>query len=185
MRYVVALIFIVLLVLTGCQLVPGTGDKSTDAAAAQNFLPLAIPGYNVTEATSIVDALSKVGASASLVTGNLPLTGAIAKLDNMIQCYQNTGAVASRVYTEQTISGAGIPKIGALAVINTTRLQRNFVQCAINLAGGNSAQGVGAEIQPCGGSGSFVVNNETLEYVYGATTPELCSTFQRQFPASR
>jgi hypothetical protein len=46
--------------------------------------------------------------------------------------------------------------------------------------GGASAQAAN-EIQPCGGSGDKVVNGETLNYVYAATTPELCATFQAQF----
>lgn len=170
---------LVLLIAAACQLVPGTGDKSTDSAAAQNFVPASIAGYNVTEASSITDALSKTGIGASVLTGNLALAGAIAKLDGLIQCYQSVGAVAAKVYTEQNISGTGIPKIGALAVANTTRLGRNFLQCASSF-GVASAQAVG-EVQPCAGSGSFKVNNEDLEYVYAATTPELCTTFQNQF----
>jgi hypothetical protein len=172
-------LLLVILIAAGCQLVPGTGDKSTDAAAAQNFVPASIAGYNVTSATSITDALSKTGIGASVLTGNLALAGAIAKLDGLIQCYQSVGAIDAKVYTEQNMSTTGIPKIGALAVVNTTRLGKNFLQCASSF-GGASAQAVG-EIQPCAGSGSFKVNNEDLEYVYAATVPELCATFQSQF----
>ncbi|MBZ0287195.1 MAG: hypothetical protein K8I30_06240, partial [Anaerolineae bacterium] len=169
------LVFLVLiLIAAACQIVPGTGDQATDAAAAQNFVPASIAGYNATEATSITDALTKTGIGASVLTGNLALAGAIAKLDGMIQCYQGVGAVSAKVYTEQNMPTTGIPKIGALAVINTTRLGRNFLQCAVNL-GGASAQAAN-EIQPCGGSGSFKVNNEDLEYMYAATAPELCTT---------
>jgi hypothetical protein len=170
-------VFVVLLIAAGCRLVPGTGDKSTDAAAAQNFVPASIPGYNVTEATSVSDALAKLGLGASVLTGNLPMAGMIAKLDGMIQCYQSVGAVSARIYTEQNLPTTGIPKLGALAVVNTTRVGRNFLQCAVNT--GVSAQS--AELQPCGGSGSFKVNNEDLEYVFAATTPDLCATFQAQF----
>lgn len=106
------------------------------------------------------------------------MAGAIAKLDGMISCYRSVGAVAARIYTEQNIATtSGIPKLGVLAVINTTRIQRNLLQCVLNT--GPSAQA--DEIQPCGGSGSTVVNNETLEYVFAATTPELCQVFQAQF----
>jgi hypothetical protein len=172
-------LLLVVLIAAACQLVPGTGDKSTDAAAAQNFVPASIAGYNATEASSVTDALSKTGIGASVLTGNLAMAGAIAKLDGLIQCYQGVGAVAAKVYTEQTLPTVGIPKIGVLAVINTTRLGRNFLQCASSF-GGASAQAAN-EIQPCGGSGSFKVNNEDLEYLYAATTPELCTTFQNQF----
>ena len=166
--------------LVGCQVVPGTGDKSTDAAAAQQFVPQSIPGYDATDAASVTDALTKVGAAGSLLTGNLVSAGAIAKLNNMISCYQSVGAVASRVYIDKNIAtNPSAPKVGVLAVINTTRLQRNLINCVLN-TGGASAQAVN-EIQPCGGSGEKVVNNETLNYVYAATTPDLCATFQAQF----
>ena len=166
--------------LMGCSVVPSTGDKSTDAAAAQQFVPQSIPGYDATDAASVTDALSKVGAAGSLLTGNIVSAGAIAKLDNMIACYQSVGAVAARVYIDKNIAvNPSAPKVGALAVVNTTRIQRNFLSCVVN-TGGASAQAVN-EIQPCGGSGDKVVNGETLSYVYAATTPELCATFQAQF----
>ncbi|MEP6988674.1 MAG: hypothetical protein ABI970_23945, partial [Chloroflexota bacterium] len=112
--------------LVGCQVVPSTGDKNTDAAAAQQFVPPNIPGYNSTDAANVTDALTKVGAAGSLLTGNIVSAGAIAKLNNMISCYQAVGAVAARVYTDVNIaSNPQAPKIGVLAVINTTRLQRD------------------------------------------------------------
>src|SRR5690606_23125914 len=111
-------ILIMLLLIAGCRLVPGTGDSASDAASAQNFVPATIAGYNSTEASSIVDALSKLGVSGSVITGNLPLAGAIAKLDDLISCYQSVGAVAARVYTEQNMPTVGVPKIGVLAVVN-------------------------------------------------------------------
>lgn len=180
MRMKLLVIALVLLVAAGCRLVPGTGDTSSDAAAAQNFVPATIAGYTSTEASSVLDALSKVGVSGSVITGNLPLAGAIAKLDDLIRCYQGVGAVSARVYTETNMPTVGVPKIGVLAVINTTRLQRNVVQCVANIGDRAGAQSFG-DVQPCGGSGSHTVNGENLEYVYGATAPELCSVFQAQF----
>lgn len=180
MRKLVWMAGLVIMLVVGCQLVPGTGDKSSDAAAAQSFVPPEIPGYTSTDATSVTDALTKAGASVSLISGNAALAGVIAKLDTMITCYKSVGAIAARVYTEQNISTSSIPKIGALAVVNTTRIQKNFVQCALNIVNGPSAQAVG-EIQPCGSAGEKVVNGETLSYVYAATTPELCAVFQAPF----
>lgn len=174
------LITAALTVLVACSVVPGTGDKSTDAAAAQQFVPQSIPGYDATDATDISDALTKVGAAGSLLTGNIMSAGAIAKLNNMIACYKSVGAVAARVYVDKNIAAnPNAPKVGVLAVINSTRLQRNLLNCVVS-TGGASAQAAN-EIQPCGGSGDKVVNGETLNYVYAATTPELCATFQAQF----
>lgn len=175
------MITVALTALVGCGIVPATGDKNTDAAAAQQFVPPNIPGYNSTDAASITDALSKVGAAGSLITGNILSAGAIAKLDNVIACYQSVGAVSARVYTDVNIAAnPNAPKIGVLAVVNTTRIQRNLFSCVLD-SGRASAQTLSNEIQPCGGSGEKVVNGETLNYVYAATTPELCATFQAQF----
>ena len=178
-RVLMITLVLALAALVGCQVIPTTGDKNTDAAAAQSFVPPNIAGYNSTDATSVTDALTKVGAAGSLLSGNIISAGAIAKLNNMIACYQGVGAVAARVYVDQNIAAnPNAPKVGVLAVINTTRIQRNLFNCVLNT--GASAQAAN-EIQPCGGSGEKVVNGETLNYVYAATTPELCATFQAQF----
>jgi hypothetical protein len=172
--------------LTACSMVASTGDTASDPAAAQQFLPT-IPGYTVTEAATITDALTAAGVGGSLLTGNAPLAAAIGKLDDMMRCYEGVGAVAARVYTQVDIGSVvqgQIPKVGALAVINETRIERNFLNCALSVGSGLSAQSAD-EIQPCGGSGSTTVNNERITYVYGATTPELCVIFQQQFPPSR
>lgn len=169
------------LLAAACQVVPGTGDQASDVESAQNFVPASIPGYSVVDAANIAEALSRVGVSGSVLTGNLPFAGAIAKLDDMIRCYQGVGAVAARVYTESDIVNTittGIPKIGVVAVVNTTRVQRNLLQCTVNT--GFGAQSVDA-IQPCGSAGSFTINGENLQYVFAATTPELCQVFQSRF----
>jgi hypothetical protein len=172
-----------LLALAACQVVPTTGDKSTDAAAAQNYLPN-LAGYMTTETNSVTDALTKVGVGGATITGNLPLAGMIAKLDDTLRCYQEVGAVAARVYTEQNVVGAvasgAMPKVGVVAVINTTRIQRNLFSCVMNT--GIGAQAQAATVEPCGGSGSFTVNNESLQYVYAATSPDVCSALQASFP---
>ncbi len=183
MRTIVMTILVLAILAAGCQVVPGTGDKSTDAASAANYVPTSIAGYNATDATSIADALSKGGASVGVLTGNVATAALVAKLDNMIQCYKGVGAVSSEVFTEQNPTLGSIPKVGAIAVINETRLQRNFVSCALNIVTGPSAQDA-ATPKPCGNSGSFMVNNEKLDYVFGATTPELCTIFQQKMPAS-
>ncbi len=184
MSKIILVILTLALLVAGCGTITNTGDSANDAASASRFVPLSLPGYNVTEATSVTDALSKAGIGASVLTGNFPMAGAIAKLDGLIQCYRGVGAVSARIYTEQNIgSTLEVPKVGALAVVNTTRLGRNFLNCAISMGGGDAqAQGAG-DIQPCGGSGSFQINGENLEYVFGATSPELCSIFQSQMPA--
>jgi hypothetical protein len=187
MRKMIVLVWVIALatLTAACQSiglpVPGTGDTANDAASASQFVPASLPGYASTEGfTSIADALNRIGVQATILTGNPQFAPIVAQLDDLITCYQGVGAIAGRVYSENPLPLDRVPKVGVLAVINTTRLSRNLLQCALRQALPN-AQALPSPFQPCGGSGSITVNNENLEYVYAATTPELCTTFQAQF----
>jgi hypothetical protein len=176
----------VLLVIAGCTLgsTAPTGDTSSDPSAAQQLLPN-LAGYNRTNAESLTSAVSSISGGAALISGNPLLAALIARIDTMMQCYQNVGAVAASVYTQvdigQVLAGQ-IPKLGAVAVINQDRLSRNFLNCIVG-GGGASAQAV--SIEPCVGSGSKVVNNETITYIYGGTDPSFCVSVEQHFSALR
>jgi len=160
-------------------IVPTTGDTALDAAAAQSQLPnLSNYGYTSIDASSITEALTAIGGGSLLVSGNPAGAAAIAKLDDMMRCYQSVGAVAAQVYAQadlnQLLQGE-IPKVGALGIINRDRLGRNLLPCALNTGQGFSAQA--AQLEPCGGAGSFIRHGETFDYVYAATDPQLCTLF--------
>lgn len=176
--------------ISACSVVGGgnvgtTGDTAADASAAQRFVPTTLPGYAATDARNLTDALAGFAGGAALLSANPVLVGAVAQIDGMIACYSNTGAVAARIYVQNNIAaliGGDIPSAGALAVINQDRVVNNFLPCAL----GGGAQGLSAQqggIQPCSSSGQFVVDGETLLYVYAATDPQLCATFQALMPA--
>jgi hypothetical protein len=187
----IIMLLALILLLPSCEVagqlagaVPTTGDTSADPSAAQRFLPnLSNYGYSATDATSVSSAIASLGGSASLITGD-PVTAAlINQIDSMIQCYGRVGAVAARIYTETNIGSVlqgQVPKLGVLAVINQDRLANNFLQCALRQQG-LSAQ---AAVEPCGGSGSFSRDGETLHYIYAATNPDLCTLFVAAMPAS-
>lgn len=178
MRKFLTLVMCVL--VAGCSLNIGpTGDTATDPSSARVLLPT-LAGYNRTETDSITDALAATGAGAAAITGNLVVAGAIAQIDRMLACYREVGAVSAAVYTQTNIADllqTQVPRIGAVGIINEDRLVNNFMNCAIS--GRFGAQT--AEIQPCGGSGSAVVNGETIHYVYAGTVPEVCQAFQQYF----
>lgn len=172
------------LLLAGCgqlqlNIVPTTGDTALDAAAAQSQLPN-FSNYNYTaiDAGNITDAITAIGGGGLLVSGNPVAAAAIAKIDDMMRCYESVGAVASQVYAQadigQVLQGQ-VPKVGALAIINRTRLGRNLLPCALNTGQGFSAQA--AQVEPCGGAGSFIRMGDTFDYVYAATDPQLCTLF--------
>jgi hypothetical protein len=166
--------------------VPTTGDTQFDPSAAQRFIPnLTNYGYTATDAANITSAISSLGGSASLLTGDPVVAGVIAQIDSMITCYRNVGAVAARIYTPANLGSilqGQVPSLGVLAVINTNRVADNLLQCAL---GGNQVMGAqSATLQPCAGSGSFVRDNETLTYVFAATDQNLCQLFTAAMPTS-
>ncbi len=182
-------------VLAGCSglgqivggAVPTTGDTQFDASAAQRFLPnLSNYGYTATDAANITSAITSLGGSASLLTGDPVLAGVISQIDSMIGCYSNVGAVAARIYTPANLGNilqGQVPSIGALAVLNTTRVANNLLPCAL---GSNGAR-MGAQsatLQPCAGSGSFVRDGESLTYIFAASDQNLCQLFTAAMPAA-
>ena len=178
-------LILALTLLTACDLVTSTGDSAADPEAAQRFLPQ-IVGYDATSADNIIDALTAAGGSASLITGNLPVTALVAKLDTMIQCYQDVGAVSANIYTEQIdLLNPKVPILAVLAVVNQERLQNNLLACALGSADTREFSAQAVEIQPCVGSGEFKINDETLSYIYAATDQLLCSAFETHFNSIR
>jgi hypothetical protein len=162
--------------------VPTTGDTSSDPAAANQFVP-DLPGYVSTNASSISSAISTVTGGASVLTGNPVAAALIQQIDGMIQCYQGVGAAAAKVYVEVNIGNlveGQTPTVGALALINQDRLVNNFLPCAVGSGSGFSQQ---SAAQPCGSSGQFTVEGETLWYLYAATNQTLCTAIQSHLPA--
>jgi hypothetical protein len=185
------LLLIALLMVAACSkigvpggaAVPTTGDTATDVSAAGQFIPQ-LNGYVNVDGGNISSALSTVSGGASVLTGNPIAAAMIQQIDGMITCYQKVGAVAARVYVEANINNAvqgQVPSMGVLAVVNENRVANNFLPCALGSGNGFSAQDA-QQPQPCTGSGSFVVNNETLLYVYAASKQELCTLMIQKIP---
>ncbi len=158
-----------------------TGDSRTDAAAAQSFLPT-VPGFNTVDADSIADGLAAAGAAANASFGNFLGSAAVLKVNDVIQCYQDVGAASALLYVPQTlVGGTQFPEVGAVAVINETRIQRNLLQCVLGTADRGAATAQAAAFEPCNMSGRFTASNEQFNFVYIGTGPALCSAYQAHF----
>lgn len=178
------LAFMGLLICTACTLVPATGDQASDPLSAQSFLPN-IVGFLRTDADSIVNAITAVTGGGSLLSGNVLLAGAVNRIDGMIQCYQDVGAVTAQIYTEQRfdITNPEIPAVGVIAILNQDRLKNNFLACAL----GTDPQAFTAQaaIEPCAGTGDFTAGGQNFSYLYAATAPRLCALFEQHFTSIR
>lgn len=179
------LLVVLLFTLSACEavnlnIVPTTGDTAMDLASAQSQIPnFSNYGYSTIDASSITDAITALGGSASLISGNPALAAAIVKIDDMIACYERVGAVAAQIYAQadigQMLEGQ-LPRAGALAIINRNRVVDNLLPCALN-TGQPGMRAMTASIEPCAGSGSFIRHGATFDYVYAATDPQLCNLF--------
>ncbi len=181
------------LLIAGCSniqinLVPTSADKASDAASAQSALPnLSNYGYIMTNTQNLTDALTAVGAGAQVISGNPATAAMIAKIGDMVNCYQSVGAIAAGIYTDANISQlatGSIPKVGALGIVNTDRVARDLLPCALNTGAQRGFAAQDAQVQPCSSSGSFTRQGEHLSYIYAATDPQLCALFQAALDAS-
>lgn len=177
MRKVLTLLVLGLLLVmaSACQ----TIGTQSDAASAQRYLPN-IAGYTTTESDSIIDALTKAGFGTALASGNVPALAAIERADTVLQCMEETGAIAGRFYTEAAPSDI-IPQAGAAIVVNRTRVNQNVLAC---LSRGRDLGGLGAQsvtIEPCASTGEFAVGSDEFTYIYVGVGNNLCGLFEQHF----
>lgn len=169
----IVLFLTIMLTIAACQ---DTGNTAQDAQSAQRLLPN-IAAYTATDVDTAVDGAFTAVGGAALAGGQAQVTAAVAKAEQMLQCFQDRGAVAAKFYTETNPSDV-IPKVGAVLVINQTRISQEFLNCALGGQEGFSSQSV---IEPCADNGSFTYEGDDISYVYVGSQPEVCQIFEQHF----
>ena len=175
-RLLILVICVALLALAGCDALD-TGDTSEDPEAAQSFFPT-ITGFNVQESGGIQDAIIAALGGASVLTANPVQMALVERVDTLLDCYRERGALDVKIYTEDVsnITEPRVPQAGVLAVINLTRIQDNFASCILQ-----SPRALVATPEPCAGTGSFEFEGDTIRYIYAAIDTPLCDIFQNHF----
>lgn len=170
----IVLLLTMMLTIAACQ---DTGNTAGDAQSAQRLLPN-IEAYTATDVDTAVDGAFTAVGGAALAGGQVEITAAVAKAEQVIQCFQDRGAVAARFYSEKTPTDV-VPKVGAVLVINQTRITQEFFNCA--LGGQEETFGAQAVVEPCADSGSFTYEGDNISYVYVGSQPAVCSIFEQHF----
>ncbi|MEP7289576.1 MAG: hypothetical protein ABI947_27825 [Chloroflexota bacterium] len=157
---VAALVF--LLVISAC------GQNVTKEGSAAALLP-SLAGYQTAEVMDIKDALAKIGAAASLGSGQPEITAAIAGVSSLISCYQKAGAVEGRTYVKTT----DLTKAGVVIVINKNAVTNPalFANCVSPFQGDAPPTGP----HPCGKFYTLDKDNNQFYIAYAATYPEVCT----------
>ncbi len=155
-----------------------TGNVANDGTSAQRLLPN-LGAYTATDVDASVDGAFAAVGGAALVGGQIGITAAIAKIEQVLQCFQDRGAIAARYYQESDMQLTA-PRVGAALVINQTRVNQELVNCILGgQEGGASAQSF--SIEPCSSAGTLAYAGDTISYVYIGSHPDVCAIFQLHF----
>ncbi|MCL4264132.1 MAG: hypothetical protein KJ069_12995 [Anaerolineae bacterium] len=154
-----------LLLLVSCDMLPGGGGGS-----AAELLP-ELEGYNTIEGQSFTDALTSLGVMATLA-GQPQFGAPIAGISAIVGCYQEAGAVSTRVYSDPNIpQNSGIVAVGdRAALLNPI----TFMQCVpdTNLRGPQSPT-----LEPCSHSYTLTRDNNEFYILYAGLTADVCHAF--------
>lgn len=172
----ILLLLTIMLVAVACT---DTGNTANDAQSAQRLLPN-LAAYNATDVDTAIDGAFTAVGGAALAGGQVEITAAVAKAEQVLQCFQDRGAVAAKFYTEKSPTGI-VPKVGAVLVINQTRITQELLNCA--LGGQEQQESFSAQnvVQPCADSGSFVYQGDDISYLYVGSHPDVCTLYQQHF----
>ena len=155
-----------------------TSNVANDATSAQRLLPN-LATYSATEVDATVDGAFAAVGGAAMMGGQIGVTAAVAKLEQILQCFQDKGAIAARYYQAKN-SSLTAPRVGAALVINQSRLNQELINCALGGQASNaSAQAV--SIEPCADAGSLSYDGDTISYVYVGSHTDVCKLFQLHF----
>lgn len=155
-----------------------TGNSANDALSAQRLLPN-LAAYTATNVDTTMDGAFAALGGAALVGGQVGITAAVAKVEQVLQCFQDRGAIAARFYSETETDGS-LPQIGAALVINQSRINQEMINCAL----GGQEEAVNAQaidIEPCASAGAFEYEGDRISYVYVGSHPDVCALYQLHF----
>ncbi len=140
---------------------------------AVQMLPV-LSGYNVVEGQDLTGYISTLSEGAALLAGQLELVAAIEAADQVIDCYQEVGAVRARVYSNE----AEPLSAGAVAIADRNALldPLNLFKCVRPgevITGFEEDEG----IEPCSASYTLEKDDNTFYIIYVGTTLEICQAF--------
>ena len=163
---------IVVVTLSGCELLPGPGGSTAQPPAA-TLLPN-LPGYAAVEGQTLTGYIGKLSGGAALLTGQPELAATLVAVDAIIGCYQQVGAVRARVYSSQ----ASPLSAGAVAIADKKALldPANLFRC---VAPSLRPEVQAVKIEPCKASYTLTRDGNEFYILYAGTTQDICQAFCR------
>ncbi len=147
------------------------GAEPTGTPPVVQLMPN-LPGYRVVEGQTVQDYIKNLAEGAALLAGNPGMLFLIEKLDSVITCYQEAGAVNMRIYSDEVSPVSS----GAIAIADRNRMTdpETLFRCARRGLVPFSSE---ATVEPCGQSYTLQRDDNEFYIIYVGTTQEICETF--------
>ena len=156
-------------VLTLIGIVAACGPIGRPGGAA-DLLPN-VPRAKIVEGKTITQYISSLTEGQALLAGNPLLVAAIEFTEGAVKCYQDIGAVAVRIYSDETFPLSS----GLVAIVDRNAIANlgNLANC---LSGGKqvTAQAV---IEICAHTYTLKKDDNEFYIAYLGTTEEMCQAF--------
>lgn len=170
-----ALLCLLLPMLSACG---ETGNVANDATSAQRLLPN-LSAYTASDVDTTIDGAFAAVGGAAMLGGQIGVTAAIAKLEQILQCFEDRGAIAARFYQGDS-SDLLAPRVGAALVINQSRINQELINCALGGQESNASAQI-VSIEPCADAGSLTYAGDAISYFYVGSHSDVCDVFQLHF----
>lgn len=145
----------------------------SDPPAADPLMP-DLPAYEQVEGQSIVSYMATLTQGAALLAGQPQLAAAAGLVDQMTGCFQDAGAVQTRVYSLR----AEPLQAGAIAIADLEELTDplTLAQCTVpDLLSLESHEGL--VFQPCHFSYPYQDEDVSLVIAFAGTAERVCADF--------
>ena len=151
-------------------LIAAACDPTGTPGRAADLLPN-LPNHKIVEGQTITEYISSLAEGQALLLGNPLLVAAIEFTEGAIKCYQDIGAVAVRIYSDEAFPLSS----GLVAIVD-----RNAITDLGNLArclSGDKQPGAQAVVQVCAHNYTLKKDGNEFTIAYIGTTDEICQAF--------
>jgi hypothetical protein len=131
-----------------------------------------LTGHHVIEGQAVQEYIMGLAEGAALLTGHPELAALITKVDRVIACYQEVGAINARIYSDESWPLSS----GAIAIADRNRLTdpATLFRC---LGGEVIPFSDQPALNPCSHKYTLERDNNAFYIIYVGTTQEICHDF--------
>jgi hypothetical protein len=149
----------------------GDKSKATQVPPVVQLMP-DLPGYHVVEARAVQEYIAGLAEGGTLLIGHPELAALLVKVDSVIACYQEVGAINARIFSDEAFPLSA----GAVAIADHDRLldPMTLFRCVGGQIVPFSTQ---PTLNPCAHRYTLERDGNEFYIIYVGTTQEICHAF--------